>query len=51
MADQANASRADGVGALAGRLAALRASENGRIIGLTGSDEDIAEVAAAATGG
>lgn len=37
MADQANASRADGVGALAGRLAALRASENGRIIGLTGS--------------
>ena len=37
MADQVNASRADGVGALAERLAALRANGNSRIIGLTGS--------------
>ena len=37
MADQVNASRADGVGALAERLAALRADGNSRIIGLTGS--------------
>jgi type I pantothenate kinase len=37
MADQVNASRADGVGALAERLAALRANGDRRIIGLTGS--------------
>ena len=37
MADQVNASRAEGVGALAERLAALRANGSSRIIGLTGS--------------
>ena len=37
MADQVKASEVDGVGALAERLAALRANGNSRIIGLTGS--------------
>ena len=37
MADQVKASQADGVGALAERLAALRSSGDRRIVGLTGS--------------
>tara|TARA_R110000868_G_C10756696_1_gene753640 strand:+ start:64 stop:804 length:741 start_codon:yes stop_codon:yes gene_type:complete len=37
MAGQVNASPTDGVGTLAGRLSALRAGGNSRIIGLTGS--------------